>query len=170
MKTSRLVGMLFGTLLAGVLVSCASPDASGPSAGPEFKPLNLKILAKCSVIGYAYAGRWIGPSGGTITAGKHSLVIPAGALSSSRFISIEMNADTLSTVKLRPEGLVFAAGRPARLTLDYKHCVAPAGILAQVAYTTNQMHIIRLLPSADNKSKKQVTTSLQHFSRYAVAW
>jgi hypothetical protein len=169
MKSSRLISMFLVAALVGATMSCAADsDSADHSFGPSFKSGSQKKLAKCAVLGYAYAGSTIGPRGGTISAGKHSLVIPAGALTRSVFISITMNRDTTANVSLQPEGLQFAPGKPATLTLDYKHCSIVNPV--QVAYTTEQLQIIQLLPSIDNKSRKNVSTSLQHFSRYAVAY
>ena len=166
MKRPRLIGIMMGTALAVGLISCTADSGTGPM--PEFAGGTTRKLARCAVLGSAFSGRTIGPAGGTITAGKHSLVIPAGALRTTVFISMTMNPDTTANVKLQPEGLQFAPGKPAKLTLDYKHCSLTNPV--QIAYTTDQFQIIRLLPSVDDKRRKKVSTSLEHFSRYAVAY
>lgn len=177
MKPARLIGMLFLAALAVVSISCsrdqgATDPGTSEVAAPELLLNNLTIqLLKCTPQGYVYAGQTIGAGGGTIHVGNHELVVPAGALNRTVFISMQMNADTTNSVKLLPEGLTFAPGKPAELTLSYANCGLVNSLLPkQIAYTTDQLQILRLLTSYDNKLTKKVSAPLQHFSRYAVAY
>lgn len=176
MKARRLIGLMFAIALAMVTISCGIDQAASPSGeqalgGPQLSANVLGKLVKCTPTGYAYSGMTIGPAGGTIKAGKHTLEIPRGALSRTVFISMKMGADTTNSVQLLPEGLVFNRGKPATLTLNYDNCSLVSSLLPRkIAYTTNNLQILQLLPSLDDKLKKKVSTSLEHFSRYAVAF
>ncbi len=174
MKARRLVGLMFVAALVAVTVSCGIDRAAAPDptlAGPEFGALGLSKLLKCSATPAATISLRVNQAGGTLKVGKHKLVIPAGALNRSTLITMSMEADTTNSVQLQPEGLVFNAGKPAVLTLNYDNCPLPASILPRrVAYTTDGLRILQLLPSVDDKLSKKVSTNLEHFSRYAVAW
>ncbi|HTS89285.1 MAG TPA: hypothetical protein VMG41_12410 [Gemmatimonadales bacterium] len=174
-------GLLFATVVATALTSCATGD--GPTAPranvtapahsanltlPVVTPL-LKGLLSCSPQPYASTQQWVGREGGTLHIGPHTLVIPPGALAAPVLIQGEAPSDTVVSVRFEPEGLKFL--RPASLTLDYSSCpLGRLNILKHVAYTTNQLVILQLLFSQDNLLTMKVTAPLQHFSRYAVAW
>ena len=55
--------------------------------------------------------------------------------------------------------------------MSYANCDALSQLEPkQIAYTTDALAILALLPSVDVLSQQQVTGQLQHFSTYAVAW
>jgi hypothetical protein len=174
--------------LAAVLAagwSCTSADSMGPSA-PEApatlaeandqEALILKELLKglknlhllsCSPQQYVSVTKVIGPKGGTIAVGTHSLTIPAGALKRNHTIRAEQVRHRVNSVRFSPEGLTFA--KPAKLTMSYKNC-SPLLLLKRVVYTDELLRILELIPSLDNLRNKTVTGDIRHFSRYAVAW
>ncbi len=178
LRSSRLLRLLSLTiLLAGGLVNCSnyeSPTAPATVAATGALTTSgvsqlLSGLLTCRQQAYAITRQTVGPSGGTIRVGGHSLVIPQGALSQPVLITAEAPADFVASVRFEPEGLQFA--RQARLTLDYSAC--PAGRLQlgkHVAYTTDRLQILALLLSVDDILRMRVSADLQHFSRYAVAW
>jgi len=144
--------------------------ASGPSQ-PEQLTLRLSGLLACSPQPYASSSALIGPNGGTLRVAGHVLVVPRGALLQPVLITAEAPRDTVASVRLSPEGLRFAAGRPAVLSLDYSNC--PLGRLQlrkHIAYTTDNLNVLSLLLSTDNLLLARVSAPLEHFSRYAVAW
>ncbi len=101
--------------------------------------------------------------------GRHLLIVPPGALAAPISITGVAPHDAYASVTFSPHGLEFA--RPAILTLDYSHC--PAGrlnIFKRIAYTSDGLDIISFLASLDNLITMRITTRLDHFSRYAVAW
>lgn len=113
----------------------------------------------------------VGPAGGTILVGPHRLVIPAGALTSPVLITAEAPADSVNSVRLLPHGLTFAPGKPAKLTLSYANCSLLGQLLPKrIVYTTDLLEILEWLLSADEPLARRVSTSLEHFSRYAIAW
>lgn len=190
---------LRGLLLGAALLLTASCGADGPTgprsappapSSPTVQPAAsndlvggllggvtgltgglLKGLLSCSPQPYASTTQTIGPAGGIIRVGRHSLVIPAGALSAPVQIRAEAPSDEVSSVRFSPEGLQFNRGHSPVVTLDYSSC--PAGrlqLLKHVAYTTERLQILNLLTSLDNLLLMKVSAPIEHFSRYAVAW
>jgi hypothetical protein len=127
-------------------------------------------LLKCSDLPFDSETRTIGPAGGTITAGPHTLVIPAGAL--DRATEITMTAPSgrgVNQVHFEPEGLQFQ--RSAALTMSYANCNVLGKLLPKrIAYTSSALDIVSYLLSVDNLWTKRVTGRLDHFSDYVVAW
>jgi hypothetical protein len=110
----------------------------------------------------------IGPAGGTVTFGPHSLIIPPGALeSSTRITAATHHGDTLA-VTFGPSGLVFA--KPATLALSYKHCTMQPGDSLSIVLVTDQMtEVVQMVPSHDRRSNQAVEGLIQHFSVYAAS-
>lgn len=181
MKRARLFSSLIlaSVLLAGV--SCSTDqNPTAPAAGVDIRPeaagglLGTGLaqgLLYCSPLPAASASQSIGPAGGTIVVGPHVLVIPAGALNRTVTITAVAPSDSVNSVQFSPQGLTFARGHPAKLTLSYANCSLLGRLLPKrVAYTTDLLRILQLLPSLDNLLQKKVSAPLEHFSRYAVAW
>jgi hypothetical protein len=181
MKNRLFLSLLLASALSAV--SCTSGD--GPT-GPAFEDQPSELLSDgsgllgtnvgsgllaCSPLPYAYAQKTIGPAGGVINVGPHQLTVPAGSLTQSVLIKAEAPVGTVNSVKLLPEGLNFVAGKPAKLTMSYANCPLLGQILPKrVAYTNDLLQILSYLLSVDDLLAKNVTASLEHFSRYAVAW
>jgi hypothetical protein len=173
----------FALIVAGALslASCSSLDAP---TGPDTEPSTLLSggsgllgtsigsgLLACDSLPYASASATIGAAGGTLVIGPHRLVVPAGALAAPTLIRGEAPVGPVASVKLQPEGLRFATGKPARLTLSYASCPLLGRVLPKrIAYTTDLLAILSFLPSLDDLVGRTVTAPLEHFSRYAVAW
>jgi hypothetical protein len=173
MRVRALAALLLSSAL--VIAGCTSEEGlSGPSA-PELSPLlgtgiGTGLLA-CTPLPFASASQVVGPEGGTLTVGPHSLTIPAGALAAPVTISAEAPVGTVNAVRLGPEGLHFAPGKPARLTLSYANCPLTAQLLPKrIAYTDDLLRILSYLLSVDDLLRERVTAPLEHFSRYVVAW
>jgi hypothetical protein len=163
------------------LASCSSP--TDPTASAEEAPSALlggngllgtpigQGLLACDPLPYASGSATIGAAGGTVVIGPHRLVVPAGALASPVLIQGEAPVGTVNSVKLQPEGLQFAAGKPAKLTLSYANCPLLGSLLPKrIAYTTDLLGILSYVASLDDLLGRKVSGSLEHFSRYAVAW
>lgn len=177
MKLSRLHLPLLAAALVFVAASCrdagpTAPVASAPTAAaPESELLwSLRgTLLKCSPLPSATASATIGASGGIIKVGPHRLVVPAGALTSPVTITASFPSDSVNRVEFQPHGLQF--DRPATLTMGYAHCGALAKILPKrIAYLDANLNVLELLLSLDQLWLQQVSTRLDHFSEYAVAW
>jgi hypothetical protein len=110
----------------------------------------------------------IGPAGGTVVFGPHSLIVPAGALRTNTPITAAtLHGDTLA-VTFGPAGLHFA--QPATLVLSYSQCqTGPAGPLSIVFATDRMTQMIALIPSQDDESKNVVQGPITHFSVYAAS-
>lgn len=195
-RSRRILGLLTSILLvATVLTSCTTGDSplaptasvQAPSAqftadstrNADLLGLNIPIvgplldfllkgLLVCRPEPSAVTERTIGPNGGTIGVGRHTLVIPRGALSSNVRIRAEAPRDSVASIRLQPEGLQFA--KKATLTLSYSKCSSTGRRVKRVVYTTDNLEILSLLISRDNLFRDEVTAELDHFSRYAVAW
>ena len=147
-----------------------SADLGGLLGGVTGTVTNLAglILLQCTPQPYVKVTQTVGPSGGTIVFGAHKLVIPPGALSQSVAITAEAMPEAGNAVRFRPEGLRFAVNAP--LTLSYANCKDDLLKVKLIVYTNDFLKILELLKSINNQPAKQVTTGLEHFSRYAVAW
>ena len=164
--------------LAGAVLfaaACADPvsQPAPPSAdlvgGEEGLNLGGLSLLSCSQLPYDSASAVIGPAGGVLRVGPHTLTVPAGSLGDPVTITATILAGPTNRVHFEPEGLKF--GEPARLTISYANC-SLLGILLpkQVAYIDGNLGILDLLKSTDNLLARKVTGRLKHFSDYAVAW
>jgi hypothetical protein len=161
-------------------VSCTSGDL-GPTeaAVPASESIGLRAppgsidtitvanLLLCSEQRYAKTTTRVGPNGAKIRVGSHVLTIPAGALSQDVTIVAEQITGSVNSVRFSPEGLTFAA--PAQLEMSYSNCqsVAPP---KKVVYTDEHLKVLELLNSSDKARTQTVTSPIEHFSRYAVAY
>ena len=175
MKRLRLLAAVLLVGLAATGLSCL-PDRS-PTA-PAVPPPNASLLGgllqatgllQCSPLPYASTTKVIGPAGGTIQVGPHTLIIPPGALSQNVTITAEAPSARVNSVRFTPQGQRFTV--PAALTMSYANCNLLGKILPkEIAYTDDNLNILSYLISLDNLFSKKVTGKLSHFSRYAVAW
>jgi hypothetical protein len=179
----RLFTSLLLVLALAGLSSCASMD--GPT-GPDISEQPSHLLGNsggllgtglgtgllgCTPLPYARTEQTVGAAGGTILVGPHRLVVPAGALSAPVLITAEAPSDDVNSVRLLPHGLTFAPGKPAKLTLSYANCSLVGQLLPKrIVYTTDLLEILQWLISLDEPLARRVSTTLEHFSRYAIAW
>ena len=174
--TRRLVWVL--GLLAGlaILGSCdqmpVTPRVPNLRQMPDTRPdwfWNLGGLLKCSPLPADSESQVIGPDGGTLTVGPHTLTVPAGALTAPTLITGVVRSDTVNAVRFSPQGLVFQ--EPARLVMSYANCgLLESLIPKRIAYTTDDLFILEIIPSLDNVLNRTVTGQVSHFSQYAMAW
>jgi hypothetical protein len=182
LRSPKFLKLTTATLVAVLTLACTGTEApTAPSTEsvrvvtdssklylPIVTPL-LKGLVACPRQQYAKTVQTVGSNGGTINFGRHKLVIPRGALNRNVTITAEAPADFVASAKFAPEGLQFA--RDAKLTLDYSNCpLARLDLFKHIAYTTDLLAILNLLNSQDNILTAKISTDLEHFSRYAVAW
>lgn len=168
--TSRLRLRLFLFGAAAVLAACAE-NARAPLAPESALSLNALQggLLTCTPLPEATASQTIGPEGGVLTVGPHSLTVPAGALSAPVTITAVAPSVTVRRVDFAPDGLQFA--EPARLSMSYEGC-GLTGILMprRIVQIDHDLNILEVLPSLDLRSLFTTSASLEHFSGYAVAW
>lgn len=173
MKARRLIApvlLLVAALACTDRTPTAVPAVPAPDASLIGGLLGATGLLKCSNLPYASETKTIGPLGGVLRAGPHSLVIPPGALLNPT--TITMTAPTglgVNAVKFQPAGLRFIA--PAALTMSYANCSLLGKLLPKrIAYTDDNLNVISYLLSLDNLFSKYVTGKVHHFSDYVVAW
>ena len=174
MKAVRALAVLLLVLLVSPSCSQSPTSPAAPPSAPEASLVGSLLgptgLLKCSNLPYAQSTATIGPLGGSISAGPHTLFIPPGALLSPT--TITMTAPTglgVNAVKFQPEGLRFLT--PASLRMSYSNCSLLGKLLPKrIAYTDDNLNIISYLLSLDNLLSKWVTGKVNHFSDYVVAW
>lgn len=126
-------------------------------------------LVSCQPMPYDSVTQVVGPDGGTIRVGAHTLAIPPGALADSIAITAVAPTDSVRRVTFQPEGLQFA--RPAQLTLSSSNCDLLGSLVPKrIAYVSGTLTFLDLLPSVDDFLQQSVTGQLRHFSDYAIAW
>lgn len=171
MRQSRIFLSLFlGVVIGGTACSGDTPTPLEPQM-PSYALTDLVsgLLLQCAPLPYSTKTVVIGPGGGTITFGPHSLVVPSGALANPVAITAEVVSGKVNSVRFQPEGLRFAA--PAVLTMSYSNCSGLGMLLPKkIAYTSELLSILELLQSVDLSGQRVVVGKLNHFSRYAVAY
>ena len=106
------------------------------------------------------------------------VALPAAAVDANYILSLrtdvrlhsptsEQVPGKVNSVRLSPEGLRFA--RPARLTMSYRNCLTVL-LPKRIVYTTEGLQVLRVLPSLDLDDLGTVSSPLDHFSRYVVAY
>jgi hypothetical protein len=124
-------------------------------------------LLTCSSQPYASTTMTVGPSGGFIAVGRHSLAIPQGALSEPVTITAEQVPGSTNSVRFKPEGLRFQ--KRAVLTLNYENCGLVL-LQKKIVFTSEKLEVLEVLRSLDLFRSKNVSAPIDHFSRYAVAY
>jgi hypothetical protein len=180
-KSTRVLSVL---VLAGALSLASCSSLAEPTALADDAPSSALLggngllgtsigsgLLACDPLPFAADSAVIGPAGGSLTVGPHTLTVPVGALASPVLITAEAPIGAVNSVRFGPEGLQFAAGKPATLTLSYANCPLLGSVLPKrIAYTTDLLSILSYVISVDDLVHRRVSGSLEHFSRYAVAW
>jgi hypothetical protein len=132
------------------------------------RPSSNIQLFPCATPGFGTVTQRVGPAGGLIRIGPHALIIPRGALRRSVDITASAPASPHVRVTLEPHGLRFR--ERATLVLSYKHCGSLGPRRPKIVYIDEaQSSILEVLPSKHSTFKKAVSTSLRHFSGYAIA-
>lgn len=180
----------FALAALAFMLACAEPTApSAPAvvaAPPVMRPdanlvditngiLNITNgvatlvgqLLPCNVPTDQWNTASIGPRGGRLDIGLHTLVIPSGALRSQVQITAHAVRGNHVRVEFSPSGLQFA--QPATLTLNYGACT-PKGKPVQVVYLKSDTLVTETEPSKDYPQYKRVEAAIRHFSSYAVAY
>jgi hypothetical protein len=166
---SRILAVVIAAITVASCDGALTPTAPVASVSARSSLLNLDLLA-CTPMTADSVTQSVGSEGGTITVGPHELVIPAGSLDSTVSIRAIAPSDTINRVIFHPDGLEF--GQPATLRMSYANCSGLGVLLPlrRVAYVDSSLSILDILGSVDNVFSKKVTTHLQHFSDYVVAW
>ena len=152
------------------LVASYSPDLVGSLVGGVVNTVQ-GLLLQCKPLPYASDVEVVGPGGGILRAGPHTLVIPKGALSTNTVITMEAPTAPRAQVTFKPHGLKFSNWSKPVLTMSYSHCSGVGMLLPkQIVYTDDLLKILETLISLDLKQTKTVGAPLSHFSSYMVAY
>jgi len=165
--------LLCGAALAGLSCGESTPlgvDSQAPKPEAELNGLLAgQRLLRCSPLPAASASGIIGPAGGVLQVGPHTLSVPPGALTAPVTITAVAPSDTVRRVHFDPAGLSFA--QPVYLTMSYANCgLFWWWVPKRIAYTSDLLQILEYLPSFDSQTSQTVIGRLLHFSQYAVAW
>jgi hypothetical protein len=161
-------------IVVALLIACGTGDVVSPSPqlnaqrrGEQFglSAMMPGRLVACEQRIAAADSALIGPSGGTLRVGNNELVVPPGALTENVLLRGEVPADTVASIRLSPEGLVFR--RPAGLVLDAAGCANP-GEAAKVLYLDDADNVLEEIDAYYDPSWKRVAAPINHFSRYAL--
>lgn len=147
------------------------PPSASQGPGSSQVTSGGTTLVYCKPFDEASKSATIGILGGTIKVGPHTLVVPPGSLLTPRTITARiMKNDYSHSVVFAPEGLRFVV--PALLTLSYSGCDKQTMQRPlKVVYTTDLLDkILSLLPSINNPFNETTTGTIEHFSRYAIAY
>jgi hypothetical protein len=114
------------------------------------------------------ASKKIGPWGGTLRFGPHTLTVPAGALSADTWITATAPKGSYAEVQFQPHGLKFK--RDVSVTISYAQC----GLLnfrrpPVMVYTDDNRTILEILESTLNRRNETITGKTDHFSSYILA-
>ena len=166
--TVMVSAVLGAAACSGIATAPAEPAAQVPEFGLVSDLLKATLL-RCSPLPADSDTKQIGPEGGFLVVGPHVLVIPRGALTQRTTIRGEVVSGNVNSVRFTPEGLKFR--RDAVLTMSYRNCSGLGMLLPKkIVYTDEGLKLLEILRSLDLSSQKLVSSPLEHFSRYAVAY
>ncbi len=120
----------------------------------------------CEPQQYAAETKIIGPAGGEIEIGPHTLRIPKGALSQYTVITGEAPVTSAVEVRFSPHGLHFL--KQPMLTLNYKRCAAPGDTPHRAGYVDDAENVLEWPVSYDEKRVNDLYTWIWHFSGYRI--
>ncbi len=184
-KYRTLMASALGLLGVVALVGCVDSSLQAPSivdASTSGKPTIAQNATPVAVSMVRYATpitpmttvRMIGAGGGTISTGRFTLTIPAGALSATTAVSLNEVSNYQMQVQIEPTGLAFST--PATLQFNYTGTSAdpsspnyiPGGSLSALWFDPSLSQWTNI-GGSDNSSTKLFSTSLNHLSYYALA-
>jgi hypothetical protein len=133
-------------------------------------PTTYATTLFCDPLQYVATVKIVGPEGGDVNFGPHSLRIPPGALLAPTVITAEAPTSLQVRAVFSPHGTVFQAGSHPTLELSYKHCLGPLNRPARIAYSDALGNIVAWPPSEDFPDLGLVRGVIGHFSLYIVAY
>ncbi|HWK89551.1 MAG TPA: hypothetical protein VNP72_06130 [Longimicrobium sp.] len=152
---------------AGILIAiggCAEQPA-GP-ATPQYTKIALPAGVSFSRGGTdARDVETIGPEGGSLSAGGHTLVFPAGAVAEPTQISMTTVPGFVG-VDLQPHGLVFPAGARPQLTLSFRGASVAGFSSFAVGYFGNTGSLDEVFTGAVSLAGGTISARIPHFSGY----
>jgi hypothetical protein len=146
----------------------APQDHNAPPASAVIR--NGALMSKCRPLKPETAHRRIGPAGGSLLIGPHTLTVPPGALSREVMVHAKIaGGRSVNVVEFKPDGLVFQT--PAVLTMSYANCDrgGQTSSLA-IAVVDDTLGIVHYIASSDDTATSTVTGGVPDLTNYAVAW
>jgi len=175
-----LSALVVGTALAFAACTDNSPSAPAPQAQVNADLLGSvtttlsstlnSLLVSCSNSSTISVSHTFDKSGGTMRIGAHTFTVPAGALSTPTTITATALKGSTNHIDFQPEGLRFA--KSTSLSISYANCSLTSGLLPKhIAYTSDDLkQIFEMLDGVVNTSNRTVTSKVDHFSDYVLAW
>jgi hypothetical protein len=168
-----LVALLAGACANESMGPAPTADSSAPELGQsEHMAWGRPGFTHCTPQPSDSSSARIGPNGGNLRAGKHTLRIPPGALKHSVLITMSAPSDSFNYVVFGPEGLAFDPANLPTLTLSYRNCfvtgAATAGL--DIVYTDDSMTTVldTTVTVASDTLSHTVGARLKHFSKYVL--
>ena len=118
----------------------------------------------CRPLPYAAQVEVVGPEGGQLQVGSHTVRIPRGALTQHYVITAELPVSEAVSVRLSPHGLRFV--QMPVLTLSHAHCEGKAGADRRIAYTDEFLRVMEYPRSEDRR--RSTSAWLESTARYAL--
>jgi len=182
-ETVRALRPLAVGLVVGALAFAC--DRS-PTAVPTLSLLVQSSTSKYSALvpcsqSYDSVTGVIGPAGGSLVVGRHTLYVDALALTNTVSITAVAPAGPVRWVRFQPDGLVFQTnpkdGWGAVLYTSYKDCGVLTSVTPRIAQVTDSLTVLGYLATSVkiknnpwSQGQQFVAAVLPHFSNYAVAW
>jgi hypothetical protein len=166
-RLTRILPVVWSLFCAALVAGCTS-ELTAPES-PAFAEAGTTSLTPCTPLPEASASALIGPNGGVLKAGPHSLKVPRGALSSTVLVTLEAPSSAINRVGLEPRGLKFEPGQAAYLVVSYANCSVPPGSNEQVVRVSSKLNVLQVMPSLMDSSTLTVEGKLALFSDYALS-
>jgi hypothetical protein len=165
-RLTRILPVAAGLFGAALILACTA-DVTAPGSTPQFAQAGApsSTFTECKQAS-ASAKAWIGPQGGSLRAGNHTLTVPAGALTAGTWITMTSPSGEINRVVFGPEGLRFHKKYPARLVMSYQDCVVNPGAEQRIVQVNESFSIIETPPSESDPLTQTVGAKLSHFSDY----
>lgn len=167
-RLTRILPTAAGLLCAMLILGCTS-ELTAPDTPAIAQAVSAPSLTACKPLPEASASGWIGPKGGLLRAGPHTLKVPPAALNSTVFITLEAPSSSINRIVLEPQGLKFNEGTGAYLTVSYENCRVPPGSEQRVVRISESLRVLQVTPSLMDSATLTVEGKLLLFSEYALS-
>ena len=174
MSRTRLAGPMAVLAVLGIAACEHAGDPSAPERllstavegdvqEPLACPTDIALSAQAA----------IGPSGGTLSAGGHQVVIPAGALTETLTFTLTAPAGTPLLIEATAEGLGHVLfKKPVTVVVDYGRCPADevkAGALSAWYVEGTPPRLLKRMSGAQEPAASTYRFYTDHFSGYVIA-
>lgn len=165
----------FVVFVALTVSGCAdSPRRTDKIVGPPSLDVSAsRTLLQCPTSQSASAVGLLGPLGGVVSLGGHSVVVPFGAVSLPTLITLRAPASSYVEVDVTANDLLsFLFRRPVSITIDYSRCLAEATAGAPLAVwhiDPQTKALLEPMGGVDDPVRRRITFQTGHLSGYAIA-